>query len=122
MLLLDVDQGTPHRRLQVFVASNFWKLVEEMPSSRREWTKEILSDLFKHGQISNICDDLLHQFKSLGVGPIRTSLSGSIDFEKEQNIVALIDSKIRDLDPQRYRERCVSWLHLLREIEEDAHK
>jgi hypothetical protein len=118
MLLVNIDQEETNRNLLVFVAPNFRDVLNGMPQTRREWLQEVLSDFVRHGKSSDSTRGIyFHQFHNLGVGLIRTSISGSINVEKDQNLLTVIESEIQGLYPGSENEHKMCFLDLLQEIQ-----
>jgi hypothetical protein len=80
----------------------------------------ILSDLRDDRKNSeNLSKDRLEQFYSLGVGPLRTSLSGSIRIVTHANPLEAVRSHIESMNPQRYLRNSLCCLAQFAELADE---
>jgi hypothetical protein len=119
-LLLEADRATPNSNITVFAISNIRELLREMPSQRQDWILGILSDLYSYrGDPFTSTENRLEQFYSLGAGPLRTSFSGSIDINAEEDALEMIRRHIEDMDPDGYLRYSASSLEQFEELASD---
>jgi len=99
---------------------NIRESLREMPSQRQDWILGILSDVCgDYSNLESLNKNRLERFYSLGVGPLRTSLSGSIDIDPDDDPIVIIRNHIEDVDPQRYLRNIVFSLEQFVELAND---
>jgi len=58
----------------------------------------------------------LAQFRSLGVGPLRTAFTGSIDIDYKENVIEAIRTYIQEANPEGHQKQKISSLAQFTEI------
>ena len=116
-VLLEFYRGTTKSSIRIFSDSNVRELLRKMPRQRQSWILGMLSDLRDECRDSRKSNhNMLDQFYSLGVGPLRTSVSGSIHIDADDNPLEIISSQVEDMNPQQYQGNSISSLRGFAEI------
>jgi len=120
-VLLELDWGTVNSTVRVFSVPNIRESLREMAAQRQDWILGILSDICGdcRNSVSLNKHNRLEQFYSLGVGPLRTSVSGSIDIDPDDDPLEIIRKHVQNVDPQRYLRNNVFSLEKFVELADD---
>jgi len=116
-LLLNIHRGPSITDVKIFALSNFQELLRGMPRQKRDWIVGMISDFQ-----CNLCgigrpdEHNLAQFRSLGVGPLRTAFTGSIDIDYKENIIKAIRTYIQEANPEGHQKQKISSLAQFTEI------
>ena len=91
LILLDDDIDMPVMHFKVFASPHLEHFLNEMSIKCRNWMLSFLSDICGwQNRCNGINRNVLEQFCSMGVGPIRTSIHGVIELNGEDKILEFI--------------------------------
>lgn len=119
LLLLNVDIDSEKRQFKIFVTPIIRTLFDGISNHNYEWVLGVLSDLYRYQNLSEIDDESWNQFCLLSIGPLQTSLCGSIETVREGTILDSLYLQMRELWSGVYSQNQIHPLNSFQEFNSD---